>query len=477
MPDGPIGRGTAAARASSRAERLSLGAIVFVVLALIVLASMPALLLQRVERTNEELTRTTLRAYDAVNAFTVAMEQRIVATRSGWMSDDVVYDDAFESAVRRESAALTTIRDLAPGLGPAFQRDLRALLRYVQLRDSIAATIPGVGSPEYTRSLPTFDLLRDSLLLTAGRLQSDLQTATRARMDQEARWIIGQQLIALVLGVITLIAVLAVGRFALVQRRLRRRVQAALLEAERLRLEAEEGRLRLEQVTESRSRLLRGFTHDVKNPLGAARGYIDLLIDGIQGPLEDAQRRSLERARASLNAGLGLVDEMLELARAEGGHLEIVRAPVDLAELVTETTDESRPLAEAKGLHLTTTVDGPSRLVTDGRRVRQVLGNLLSNAIKYTPAGAITVSVLKPRRADDTRIGVAVSDTGPGIAPEQQALLFEEFVRLDPGGPSGGAGVGLTISTHLARALGGEITLESQVGQGSTFTLWLPLDA
>ena len=474
MPERTISRGTV--EGSTRTERLSLGAIVFVVLALIALASMPALLLQRVSRTNQELTETTLRAYDAVNAFTVAMEQRIVATRSGWMSEDGAYDAAYQDAVRRETRALATIRELAPRLSPAFRDDLRSLLRYVELRDSVAASIPAIGSPEYTRSLPTFDLLRDSLLVTAGRLQADLQTSTRARMQEESRWIVGQQLLSLILGVVTLIAVVAVGRFALVQRRLRQRVQAALLEAERLRLEAEEGRLRLEQVTESRSRLLRGFTHDVKNPLGAARGYLDLLIEGIQGPVTDEQRRSLERARASLSAGLGLVDEMLELARAEGGHLEIVRAPTDLSALVSETVEESRPLAEAKGLVLDLDAGDGVVLDTDARRVRQVVGNLLSNAIKYTPAGTVTVRVLAPRRADDpARFGVAVIDTGPGIAAEKQPLLFQEFVRLDPG-TSGGAGVGLTISNHIARALGGEITLESEPGRGSTFTLWLPRD-
>lgn len=477
MLERALHRGKAAARASSRAERLSLGAIVFVVLALIALASMPALLLQRVSRTNEELTQTTLRAYDAVNAFTVAMEQRIVATRSGRVSDDGAYDEAFQDAMRRETAALESIRELAPRLGPAFQRDLGALLGYVEKRDSIAATIPSIRSPAYSRTLPVFDALRDSLLVSAGRLQFDLQMATRARMQDEARWIVGQQVLALVLGIVTLIAVLAVSRFALVQRRLRRKVQAALLEADRLRVEAEEGRLRLEQVSESRNRLLRGFTHDVKNPLGAARGYLDLLIEGIQGPLADEQLRSLERARASLSAGLGLVDEMLELARAEGGHLEIVRAPTDLAELVEETVDESRPLAEAKGLALTTETGAGASLETDARRVRQVLGNLLSNAIKYTATGSITVRLVEARRAGDpARVGIAVIDTGPGIAPEKQTLLFQEFVRLDPATGSG-AGVGLTISNHLARALGGEISLESVPGRGSTFTLWLPRDA
>src|SRR5688500_19492608 len=119
------------------------------------------------------------------------MEQRIVATRSGWMSADGAYDAAYRDAIRRETLALATIRELAPRLSPAFRDDLGSLLRYVELRDSVAASIPAVGSPEYARALPTFDLLRDSLLVTAGRLQADLQTSTRARMQEESRWIVG----------------------------------------------------------------------------------------------------------------------------------------------------------------------------------------------------------------------------------------------------------------------------------------------
>ena len=449
----------------------------FVVLALIALAAMPALMLQRISRTNEELTETTLRAYDAVNEFTVAMEQRIVATRSNWMSPNGAYDDEYEDAVRRETVALATIRQLAPRLSPAFRQDLVALQRYVETRDSVAATIPGIDSPAYRQSLPTFDLLRDSLLVTAGRLQADLRTATNARMREEARWIVRQQLLALILGLVTLVAVLAVGRFALVQRRLRRKVQAALLEAEQLRAAAEEGRLRLEQVTESRNRLLRGFTHDVKNPLGAARGYLDLLIDGVQGPLTETQLQSVERARTSLSSGLALVEELLELARAESGHMEVVRAPTDVSGLVVETVEEMRPLAQAKGLALNAeTADAPP-VRTDARRVRQVLGNLLSNAVKYTSSGSVTVRLLVPEPTEGAaRIGIAVIDTGPGIPEDKQSLLFQEFARLDPAA-TGGAGIGLAISHRLARALGGEIALESEPGQGSRFTLWLPLDA
>ena len=464
-----------AADEGARADRLSIGALAFVILALIALALIPALMLDRVSRANDDLARTTLPAYNALNEFMVAMEQRVVANRSSLMTGESYYDAQYEAAVRRETRALGAVRELGPSLGPAFERDLAALLRLVEVRDSVVQSVSARPGSTLADALPRFDALHDSLLLGASRLQRDLRVHASARMADEGRWIARQQLVALVLSLITLVAALAVGRFAIMQRRLRRRVQRALLEAERLRNEAELGRRELERVTESRTRLLRGFTHDVKNPLGAARGYLDLLIDGIQGPLSDEQLRSIERARASLDSGLRLVEELLELARAESGHLEIVVAPCDLGALTLDAVEEARPLAESKGLSIQAEVDGAPTVATDERRVRQVVGNLVSNAIKYTPAGSVVLRVLSPARADDkARVGIAVIDTGTGIPLEKQKLLFHEFVRLDPGG-TGGVGVGLTISDRIARALGGEIALESTPDRGSTFTLWLPL--
>jgi PAS domain S-box-containing protein len=251
-----------------------------------------------------------------------------------------------------------------------------------------------------------------------------------------------------------------------------------LLEAERdARAEAERRREELERVTESRARLMRGFTHDVKNPLGAADGYAQLLEDGILGEMTPKQRESIGRIRRSIETSLNLIHDLLELARAEAGQLEIETVPIDVAALAREAVEDFRAQAAAAGLGLEVHADGPLRTETDPARVRQVLSNLLSNAVKYTPEGGITVEAGVNARAgapgDGRCIAIRVSDTGPGIPAEKRETIFQEFTRLDPDAQHG-AGVGLAISRRIARQLGGDITVESKGGRGSTFTFWIP---
>jgi PAS domain S-box-containing protein len=254
-----------------------------------------------------------------------------------------------------------------------------------------------------------------------------------------------------------------------------------LLDREReARAEAERRREELERVTESRTRLMRGFTHDVKNPLGAADGYAQLLEDGILGELSAKQVESVQRIRRSIQTSLHLIHDLLELARAEAGQIELELVPTDIAELVRETAEDFRAQAAAAGLGLEVrTAEGlPTR--TDPARVRQILSNLLSNAVKYTPEGGITVEAGLRTDGSGPRggewIAIGATDTGPGIPAGKRELIFQEFTRLDPEAQHG-AGVGLAISRRIARLLGGDITVESEVGRGSTFTLWLPLAA
>lgn len=242
---------------------------------------------------------------------------------------------------------------------------------------------------------------------------------------------------------------------------------------------AQEQQETLQRVAKSRERLIRGFSHDLKNPLGAADGHAQLLADGILGDLSDRQRQSVLRIRSGIGSALELIGSLIELVRSETGQIEIVPETVDLAAVVDETADEYRAAADAKGLRLVMDIDADLTTVrSDRQRVRQILGNLLSNAIKYTPtAGTVRVSARARtgRRAGDPSrwVTVSVQDTGPGIAPKEQEKLFSEFRRLDPDA-TGGEGLGLAISDRIARLLGGDITLESEVGEGSTFTLWLP---
>jgi len=244
--------------------------------------------------------------------------------------------------------------------------------------------------------------------------------------------------------------------------------------------DSERRREELQRVTESRARLMRGFSHDVKNPLGAADGYLSLMEDGIGGELPPKQLENVGRVRRLLNSALGLIDDLLELARAEAGQLQLEFAPTDVREATREMTEEYRAQAEKAGLTLDLEVpDELSIIESDPTRIRQAVSNLVSNAIKYTPGGGrvyvcVTEDETPSRGREHGWVRVDIQDTGPGIDPEQQKLLFQEFTRLDPGEKKG-AGIGLAISQKIIRALDGEITVQSEPGQGSTFTLWLPL--
>jgi signal transduction histidine kinase len=243
--------------------------------------------------------------------------------------------------------------------------------------------------------------------------------------------------------------------------------------------EAERRGDELARVMESRARLVRGFSHDVKNPLGAADGYLQLLEEGIPVALSEKQNESVGRARRSIASALKLIEDLTELARAEAGKIVVQREPVDVCRIARDMVEEHRARARAEGLALTVDVpDSLPAIESDASRVRQILGNLLSNAIKYATKGDITVHVA-PREHDGAPrrgrwLALDVIDTGPGIDPDQQKYLFQEFRRLGTAGATSGAGIGLAISHRLAHALGGDLTVVSAVGRGSTFTLWLP---
>lgn len=237
------------------------------------------------------------------------------------------------------------------------------------------------------------------------------------------------------------------------------------------------------QIIESHNRLVRGFTHDIKNPLGATDGYLALLEMGIHGQLEAPQQETVHRARRSIRAALDLVVQLLEIERAQSGQLDVRRESTDLEGLARDTASEFFAAASAKrvAVEMLPSRIGDSLVVeTDGARVRQIVANLISNAVKYTqPGGHVTV---RAHVASDNQapwpgswLAIEVADNGPGIPLAKQSMLFREFTRFDPGAVEG-SGIGLAISQRLAFALGATITVASTPNVGSTFTLWIPSD-
>jgi signal transduction histidine kinase len=451
---------------------IPLSAFAFVILSLAALAVAPAVQLARIGEMQREMAATLLPLYDRLRHLALTMERQSAAVRGYLLTGDAQYAEQLDSVRVSEVAALDDLEPLARRLGPGAEAELGALrsLSARRYAENAALMRARAGPVEYQATFPRLEQLRDSILIHVVALESELVRITGEGFAAEARGLQMQRALSFALGALAILAALLVGWFARRQIHLTRLAERSLAEATRRREE-------LERVTESRERLMRGFSHDLKNPLGAADGYLHLLSEGVLGPLSDRQAHSVGRASRSIGGAIHLVEDLLELARAESGKLEIRMEPTDLRGVVADAAEEYRAQAEARGLKLGTRLpEVPFPVVTDGARVRQVLGNLIANAVKYTAAGAVTVRLDDARSGTPGgigRIAIHVDDTGPGIPPEQLGRLFEEFVRLDTA-TERGTGIGLTISRRIAEALGGEITVHSEPGSGSTFTLWLP---
>jgi PAS domain S-box-containing protein len=246
-----------------------------------------------------------------------------------------------------------------------------------------------------------------------------------------------------------------------------------LLAAERAaRAEADRRRAELERATEGRVRLMRGFSHDLRSPLFAADMSAALLE---LGRLDDKQREAVRRIRRGIKTSVRLVDDLLELAHAEAGQVDLRPTLLEVRDVARDIVEEFQAQAASVGLELVLEVPAGVKVHADPMRVRQILVNLVSNAVKYAPQGATSVRATAPRGGPSGPVAVSVADSGPGIPADKHELVFEEYARLDAA--QQGSGIGLAISRRIARLMGGDLTLESEPGSGSVFTLWLPAGA
>ena len=288
----------------------------------------------------------------------------------------------------------------------------------------------------------------------------------------------------IIAGGVSAVAVAGVAS-VLNQMRRRERQAAAAIEAQRLREAtlqaeheiAEQRREAAEQASRTKSSFLANMSHELRTPLNAIIGLTEMLYDNAP---RFGTEKALDPLRRVLRAGrhlLQLINDILDLSKIEAGRMDLTPEDIALAPIIDEVIGTTRPLAAQNGNQLS--VDCPANLGTvhaDNMRLRQVLINLVSNACKFTKGGEVQLKVKRVKEGGQSWVQFAVSDTGIGITQAQLGRLFEEFSQADNSTTRqfGGTGLGLAISRRLCRLMGGDVTVISEPGQGSTFTVRLP---
>jgi signal transduction histidine kinase len=431
------------------------GPFVAVMLVLGALAVTPMLTTARARRLRAPLTDAAEPALVLVNDLEATLAAELYAAaawaRTGGPAARARYDRAV-AAERRDLAALTRL--VARVDGPT-GRDLAAVTAAARRWHAASGTDEALG-------LAALDATQ--------RLDADLERFVAARRADLRR---SNQLDLWTAAALAPLAALGVLLLAWTSWRM----------ASLARL-AEARRDRLAEAARAREALLRGVSHDLRNPLGAAAAYLSMLGTGDFGDVAPAQRDAVRRAERLVRSALRTTTDLLDLARADAGQLPVRDVPVAMDALVREVVDDHAASAASAGLRLDVGVerDGASHdvaateLTTDPERVRQVLANLLSNAIKYTPrGGAVEVRLHRPNGVVRPEwLAIEVRDTGPGIPVEHRERVFEEAVRLPAAHRvAPGAGIGLATARRVARALGGDLTVDEAPTGGAAFTLWL----
>lgn len=235
--------------------------------------------------------------------------------------------------------------------------------------------------------------------------------------------------------------------------------------------ELEEKSDQLREAGEAKNRFWANISHELRTPVNGVIGLARLLLDPAAEPLTEEQRHQVSLVAGASETLLSLVNELLDMAKAEQGRLAPRRTFVEVPSMLRQLADLMTPMAEQAGVRLRVDAAdaGALTMVTDEVMLTRILRNLVANGLKFTDEGEVRLTT---RRTAD-HLEFAVADTGMGIPPAERERVFEEFYQV-PGGKPGGTGLGLTYSRRLAHALGGDLTLESEVGAGTTVTLRLP---
>jgi signal transduction histidine kinase len=452
-----------------RAGRL---ALLFVFVSLAVLAVAPMLLQRRLEPLRQQAEAAD-EARTLLTRVQFGLAGQMSALRGALLASGSSPSTSYAEAAALERSAYPLLDSLTARLSDSARTGLVRLrshsARWHAEVDEAAVLrrLPGAGGAVQGRGLRLYE----EVLLQARTLDAAIAASASSRRAAIRHAERREDALTAAMSLAALLAAAVLGWIAQRMRSLAREAAAREAEAERALAEAR-------SLAASRERLMRGVTHDLKNPLGAADGYTHLLEAGVEGEPSPGQRKMLESIRRCHGAALDLIGELLDLSRAESGTLQLARGPADAGELARAAAAEFGGTARAAGHAFDVRVgDAPLPCVTDRGRVLRILGNLLSNAVKYTPPpGRIVLAtqvVDAGEGAGGGSIDLRVCDTGPGIPPAEREAIFDEFHRLHDG-EAAGHGLGLATSRRIARLLGGDITVEDAPGGGSVFTLRLP---
>jgi signal transduction histidine kinase len=424
----------------------------------------------RLAGVRRELTGTTAQARGLVHEIETSLLLDVASRREPALAR------VLGAPVSNQGAQQEALASLAPSLDPAVAssvrrfRDLSARWYAARERAGLAAVAghpgegaaPRAGTVSADEAAGLAEVLAAAKQLDAALAGREAQERARLRSLEALDVLLPAVLVPVLLGVV--LAVYGVGR----------RMAALAHEAER-------NRLALVRASDQKVALLRGLTHDLKNTLWAVTGFAALLRDEIVGPLTPPQRDHVTRIGRLVDQAITVVSDTLEIARADAGTLPVSRQWVDLLALLAECASDYRAKADAAGLILAAEFSpGLPAVETDPSHVTKIVGNLLSNAIKYTPGGGRVWLRAAARSAPRDLvpgpwIAVEVADTGPGVPAAFRQRIFDEFFRMpNASAVAPGTGVGLAMSRRVARALGGEITMDGEDGRGAICTLWLP---
>lgn len=434
--------------------------IVFVAAALLLLLVTPLVVNQRVKRLRENSIDISDQARVLVSDFEASFAMELVASEH---QTSPAADSSRRRAIAFQRTAELALDSIVPRLG------VEAVERLVQLR---------TAERRWRESNPDSALYDGAargaaraaggreVIAAADSLHSYLVDVSTQSRDR-ARELQTYNVLATI--ALTPVALIALGIVVRLQQRMRA-----------FAAEAGDRAAKLARSAELRAALVHGVVHDIKNPLGAASGYAELLGEGFAGEMNEQQAEMVRRMKRLVGAAQGTAAELVDLARVDAGEFPIDPRAANVAATVHEIVDDYQARATQKSIRLT--FETPSDeivAVTDPLRVRHIVENLLSNALKYTPErGTVrVVMTLDANAAKERTVRIAVYDTGPGIPAEYRERIFEAFFRVPSAEKTApGSGLGLAISRRIARLLGGDITVDAGDGQGSVFTLVLPRD-